>query len=199
MSLEIIWPLIQIIAIDIIMAADNAIVVGMAAAAVSPESRKKVIIYGTLIAVVMRIAFALVAVELLKVIGLTLAGGLLLIYVSWDMYRQIRGSKSSDKNNAVDEKKKERSIFRAIVQVVIADLSMSLDNVLAVAGAAGSHTDILIIGLSISVVLMAIAASALANLIKKYSWIEWVGLAMISYVALSMIFRGLGEVVIIFN
>ncbi|MBI3671390.1 YjbE family putative metal transport protein [Candidatus Azambacteria bacterium] len=195
MSLEIIWPLMQIIAIDIMMAADNAIVVGMAAAAVAPEKRKKVLIYGTLIAVVMRIVFALVAVSLLKVIGLTLAGGLLLAYVCWDMYRAIKEGRDDEKNNIVDkEEKKEASIMRAIMQVVIADISMSLDNVLAVAGAAGEHTNVLILGLFISVTLMAVAASALANMIHKHRWIEWIGLIMITYVAVSMIWHGLSEV-----
>lgn len=188
-----VWALIQIIAIDALMAADNAVVVGMAAAAVPEEKRKKVIVLGTAAAVVLRIAFALVAVQLLKIIGLVLAGGLLLAYVSYDMYRELRGTKN--KNHAAAVAEGDMSIFRAIGLVIVADVSMSLDNVLAVAGAADGHLGILAIGLLISIILMAIAASALAKIIKKYHWVAWIGLCMVVYIALHMIWQGGHEVV----
>lgn len=186
------WALIQIIAIDALMAADNAVVVGMAAAAVPEEKRKKVIVLGTAAAVVLRIAFALVAVQLLKIIGLVLAGGLLLAYVSYDMYRELRGTKI--KNTIATATEGEMSMLRAVGLVVIADVSMSLDNVLAVAGAANGHLGILAVGLLISVILMAIAANALAKIIKKYHWVAWIALCMVAYVAFHMIWQGSHEV-----
>lgn len=187
-----IWALTQIIAIDALMAADNAIVVGMAAAAVPEDKRKKVIVLGTIAAVVLRIAFALVAVQLLKIVGLALAGGLLLAYVAYDMYRELRGTKN--KSKMATQTREEMSIIRAIGLVIVADVSMSLDNVLAVAGAAGGHTWILATGLLISITLMAVAASALAKIIQKYHWVAWIGLLMVTYVALHMIWQGSYEV-----
>src|SRR6185369_320053 len=147
--------LAQIIVIDLLMAADNAIVVGMAAASVAVEKRKKVILLGTVAAVVLRIIFALVAVQLLKVVGLTLAGGLLLAYVAYDMYRELHHDMHSEDSSATIEKK-EMSVLRAVGLVVVADVSMSLDNVLAVAGVANGHLGIMAVGLIISVSLMAV-------------------------------------------
>ena|SRR3989344_7566081 len=193
MDTTALWALVQIIAIDALMAADNAIVVGMAAATVPEEKRRKVIVFGTAAAVLLRIAFALIAVQLLKVIGLVLAGGLLLAYVSYDMYRELRGIKT--KKHATTAPNEEVTVLRAIGLVIMADVSMSLDNVLAVAGAANGHTGILAIGLLISVILMAVAASALAKIIKKYHWVAWIGLCMVAYVALHMIWQGGHEVV----
>lgn len=186
------WALIQIIAIDALMAGDNAIVVGMAAAAVPEDKRKKVIVLGTAAAVILRIAFAAVAVQLLKVVGLALAGGLLLAYVAYDMYRELRGTKN--KNHAVVQTGEGVSVLRAVGLVIVADVSMSLDNVLAVAGAANGHTWILAMGLLISVILMAAAASAIARIIQKYHWVAWIGLCMVAYVALHMIWQGSHEV-----
>ncbi|MHB0865386.1 MAG: YjbE family putative metal transport protein [Minisyncoccota bacterium] len=188
-----IFALVQIIAIDALMAADNAIVVGMAAASVPIDKRKKVIVFGTMAAVVLRIAFALVAVELLKIIGLTFAGGLLLAYVSYDMYRELR--RGGEEAPAAAETKNDMSFLRAVGLIVAADLSMSLDNVLAVAGAANGHLGLLVTGLLISVTLMAVAASFLASIIQKHRWVAWLGLLMVAYVALNMIYRGANEVV----
>ena len=188
-----IFALVQIIAIDALMAADNAIVVGMAAASVPVHKRKKVIVFGTMAAVVLRIAFALVAVQLLKIIGLTFAGGLLLAYVSYDMYRELR--RGGEEAQTTAETKDDMSFLRAVGLIVAADLSMSLDNVLAVAGAANGHLGLLVTGLLISVTLMAVAASFLASIIQKHRWVAWLGLLMVAYVALSMIYRGANEVV----
>jgi YjbE family integral membrane protein len=182
----------QIILIDALMAADNAIVVGMAAASVPADKRRMTLILGTAAAVILRIGFALVAVQLLQVVGLLLAGGLLLAYVAYDMYRELRRS-SGEEHLAVEERK-DMSVWRAVGLVIVADVSMSLDNVLAVAGAANGHMGVLVTGLIISVTLMAVAASALASLIKKHRWIAWVGLLMVLYVALSMVWHGGTEV-----
>lgn len=185
--------LIQIIAIDALMAADNAIVVGIAAASVPKDKRKKVIVLGTIAAVVLRIAFALVAVQLLKVIGLMLAGGLLLTYVAYDMYRELRrGEKKEDHKNV--EENAEMTVLRAVGLVIVADVSMSLDNVLAVAGAAQGNMKIMATGLLVSVTLMAVAASFLAAIIQKHRWVAWVGLLMVLYVALSMLYHGTTQV-----
>ncbi|MFZ2500734.1 MAG: YjbE family putative metal transport protein [Minisyncoccia bacterium] len=191
-DLSAVWPLVQIIVIDALMAADNAIVVGMAAASVPADKRRKVIVFGTMAAVVLRIGFALVAVQLLKVIGLMFAGGLLLAYVAYDMYRELRSSGGEDR--PVAEIRDGISVLRAIGLVVVADVSMSLDNVLAVAGAAEGNITILVIGLAVSVALMAVAASALATVIHKHRWVAWAGLLMVAYVAVSMIIHGGTEV-----
>lgn len=188
------FAIVQIVAIDILMAADNAIVVGIAAASVPKEKRKKVIALGTLAAVLLRITFALVAVQLLKVIGLMLAGGLLLAYVAYDMYRELRRGEKTERHNAITEEEKEMTVLRAVGLVVVADVSMSLDNVLAVAGAANGHMGVLAGGLLVSVTLMAIAANYLAAIIQKYRWVAWVGLLMVAYVALSMLYHGASEV-----
>jgi YjbE family integral membrane protein len=175
------------------MAADNAIVVGMAAARVPAEKRKKVVALGTLIAVCLRICFALLAVQLLKVIGLTFAGGLLLLYVAYDMYRELRDEKVAD-GSAAQAPEVSMSVARAVGLVVVADVSMSLDNVLAVAGAAAGHIPTLVAGLVVSITLMAFAATALANVIQKYRVLAWIGLLVVTYVALTMIWHG-GEAV----
>lgn len=188
------FAIVQIVAIDILMAADNAIVVGIAAASVPKEKRKKVIALGTLAAVLLRITFALVAVQLLKVIGLMLAGGLLLAYVAYDMYRELRRGEKTERHSAITEEEKEMTVLRAVGLVVVADVSMSLDNVLAVAGAANGHMGVLAGGLLVSVTLMAIAANYLAAIIQKYRWVAWVGLLMVAYVALSMLYHGASEV-----
>ncbi|QUS37303.1 YjbE family putative metal transport protein [Falsirhodobacter algicola] len=186
--------LLQVLFIDVVLAGDNAVVVGMVAAGVDPSIRRKVIVWGIAGAVVLRILLALVAVELLDIVGLTLAGGLLLLWVCWKMYREIRGA--DDDSDAEDAARKMRgkSFGQAIVQIVIADLSMSLDNVLAVAGAARDHAEVLVIGLLISVVLMGAAATLIARVLHKYRFIAWAGLAVILFVALRMIFDGGEEV-----
>ena len=187
-------PLFNILMIDLTLAADNAIVVGMAASRVQPNMRAKVIFWGIAGAVVLRILFASITQQLLQVIGLTLAGGILLLFVCWKMYRQIVDSDA----HSIDEV--ERSLastaphanpatfWSAFWTIIIADLSMSLDNVLAVAGAAGSSTLVLVIGLTVAVVLMAVASNYIAKLLGRYPWIAWIGLLIILYVALDMIY-----------
>jgi YjbE family integral membrane protein len=193
---EQIVGLVQIIIIDIVLAGDNAIVVGMAAATVAPALRAKVIFWGIAAAVVLRIAFAVVATKLLVIVGLTLAGGILLLWVCWKMYREIvDGGYADGTTQAVDGAEAGSVGFRrAVTNIVLADVSMSLDNVLAVAGAAKGNTTILIFGLVLSVVLMGWAAAVIAKLLKKYPWITWIGLLVILYVALDMIWRGSHQV-----
>ncbi|MBF0346098.1 MAG: YjbE family putative metal transport protein [Magnetococcales bacterium] len=185
---------IQVIFIDLVLAGDNAIVVGMAAAAVPQENRKKVIVLGTAAAVLLRIVFALITTQLLQIIGLTLAGGLLLLFVAWQMFRDIRAhgqeKTASEKEEAAKNQGQNKTVAAAVWQVAMADLSMSLDNVLAVAGAAKDHPGILVAGLVIAVIMMAFAANYIARLIQKHPWIAWVGLAIITYVAIDMVWRG---------
>ena len=188
----------QVILIDLVLAGDNAIVVGMAAAGVAPEYRKKVIIYGIALAVVMRIIFAGVTMELLNIIGLTLAGGLLLLWVCWKLYRDLReeaiaqAMRDVEGGGAVgkDAGGNHRSLRAAVLQVAIADISMSLDNVLAVAAAANNHMTAMVVGLSLSVILMGIGATLIAKLLMKHHWIGYIGLVLIVYVAAAMIWRG---------
>jgi YjbE family integral membrane protein len=184
------WALAQVLMIDIVLAGDNAIVIGLAAARVPVEMRKKVILWGLVAAVLMRIAMAVVAVQLLAIIGLMLAGGILLLWVCWRMWRDLAG----DKGHIAPEIETGASVKRAITQILVADVSMSLDNVLAVAGAARDHLDVLIIGLLMSVALMGAAASYIAKLLERYRWIAYIGLAIVFYVALSMIWHGYEQV-----
>lgn len=182
--------LLQVIIVDLVLAGDNAIVVGMVAASVPLEYRKKVIIFGILAATILRILFSFVALQLLEVTGLILAGGLLLMWVSWKLWREIRLARlqSDISPNCVAPKPKT---FRgAVFQIVLADVSMSLDNVLAVAGAARHHTWVLIVGLTLSVALMAWASTFIANLLKRYHWIAYIGLLVVFYIAGSMIWEG---------
>ena len=194
----------QVILIDLILAGDNAIVVGMAAAGVAPEYRKKVIIYGIGLAVIMRVIFAGITIQLLNIVGLALIGGLLLLWVCWKLYRDLRleakaqGILDADgygtAAGARDGSPLTRKTMRAaVIQVAIADISMSLDNVLAVAGAANNHMTALIIGLSFSVILMGVGATLIARLLQKYHWIGYIGLLLIVYVAALMIWRGTDE------
>ena len=184
------WALGQVLMIDIVLAGDNAVVIGLAAARVPLHLRKKVILWGLVAAVVLRIAMAVVAVKLLAIIGLTLAGGILLLWVCWRFWRDIRagGQHDAPKVDAAT------SVRRAILQILVADLSMSLDNVLAVAGAARDHIDVLIIGLLMSVALMGAAANYIAKLLERYRWISYIGLVIVLYVALNMIWHGWTEV-----
>ena len=191
--------LANIIMIDVVLAGDNAIIVGLAASRVAPEMRAKVIFWGITGAVVLRILFAGVTNQLLQIVGLTLAGGLLLLWICWKMYRQIT-EESHDPDEiaakvASDGPVKEpMSYSQAIFQIVVADVSMSLDNVLAVAGAAGKSTAALVIGLAIAIVLMAVASHYIARLLVRYPWITWIGLIIILFVALDMIYDGSHEV-----
>ena len=182
---------IQVLMIDVVLAGDNAIVVGALAAGLPAEQRKKVILIGIIAALVLRIAFALMVSWLLGVIGLILAGGVLLLWVAWKMWRELRVAQhaSADAENAGVAPAK--SFAAAAWAVALADVSMSLDNVLAVAGAAREHPGILIIGLVLSVALMGIAANLIAKYIERYRWIAYVGLLVILYVAGKMIYDGI--------
>ncbi len=198
------WPLAQIIMIDLVLAGDNAVVVGLAASRVAPAIRGKVIFWGIAAAVILRILFAGITMQLLAIKGIMLFGGLLLFYVCWNMYRELRrghvaephslGAAAVEDPGDKSDKIKEMSFWGAIVQITIADVSMSLDNVLAVAGAAKGNTTILVIGLAIAIVLMAVAANYIAKLLASYPWISWVGLAIIVYVAAQMSWTGLHDV-----
>ncbi len=178
--------LAQVLMIDIVLAGDNAVVIGMAAARVPFGLRNKVILWGLVAAVGLRVILAVIAVSLMKVIGLTLAGGILLLWVCWRFWRDISYA-GSHETKGLEE---NASLWRAITQIVLADVSMSLDNVLAVAGAARDHLDVLVIGLLLSVGLMGAAANLIARLLERFRWISYLGLAIVLYVALSMIWLG---------
>ena len=189
--------LVNVIIIDVVLAGDNAIIVGLAASRVAPEIRARVIFWGMAGAVILRIAFAAVTVQLLAIVGLTLAGGILLLWVCWKMYRELARKPHAAHGDATGERAgalAPMSFRAAVTQIVLADLSMSLDNVLAVAGAAKGSRLVLVIGLGVAIVLMAIAANFIANMLGRYPWITWIGLLIIVWVALDMIFDGSREV-----
>ncbi|WEK52799.1 MAG: TerC family protein [Candidatus Kaistia colombiensis] len=188
--------LATVVLIDLVLAGDNAIVVGMAAAGLPKAVRGKAIIVGIAAAAVLRIIFALFATKLLAIIGLTLAGGILLLWVCWKLWREIRtdheaeaAAQAAEIANA-ESASGGKTFKQAITQIIIADVSMSLDNVLAVAGTAREHTWVLVIGLVLSVALMGVAANFVAKLLKRMPWIAYVGLAVIVWVAFKMIFDG---------
>ena len=180
----------QVVMIDVLLAADNAIVVGALAAGLPPAMRRKVILVGVVAALVLRIGFALVVTQLLQIVGLVLAGGLLLVWVAWKMWRELRGGADEDDPPAHQA---PRRFWAAAWAVAVADVSMSLDNVLAVAGAARDHPGILAIGLILSVALMGLAANVLARVIERYRWLAYVGLLVILWVAGKMIWEGLTD------
>ena len=189
----------EILMIDIVLAGDNAIVVGALAAGLPAEQRKKVILIGVAAALVLRIAFALVVTQLLQIVGLILAGGLLLLWVAWKMWRELHhtGQSAGSPEIAGDETsgvKPAKTYASAAWGVAVADVSMSLDNVLAVAGAAKDHPQMLIFGLVLSVILMGVAANFIARYIERYRWIAYVGLAVIVWVAGKMIWEGWHDV-----
>jgi YjbE family integral membrane protein len=181
--------LVQVVLIDVALAGDNAVVVGMAVAGLPPKQKRPAIILGIAGATVIRMALGAVALQLLAIIGLLLAGGLLLLWVCWRMFRELRGAHHRTVAGA-----DQKTLRQAMMQIVLADLSMSLDNVLAVAGAANGSTWVLMTGLLLSVVLMGVAANLLANLLERYRWIAWIGLAIVLYVATTMIWHGSHEV-----
>lgn len=193
---------LQVLAIDIVLAGDNAIVVGALAAGLPPAQRRKVIVIGVLAALVLRIVFALMVTWLLGIVGLVLAGGLLLLWVAWRMYRDLRrhGVDESPGSPEIEGDEHsgltaQKSFAAAAWSVAVADVSMSLDNVLAVAGAARDHPGILIVGLIVAVALMGVAANIIAKYIERYRWIGWIGLIVIVYVAFKMIWDGFQDVV----
>ena len=184
---------LSVVIIDVVLAGDNAIVVGMAAAGLPAEQRRRVILIGIAAATVLRIGLAFAAKFLLAIIGLTLAGGLLLLWVAWKFYRELRPRHDVD---AHDEPHPAvaKSFRQAVVQITAADVSMSLDNVLAVAGTARDHPWVLVLGLLLSVALMALASTVIARLLARHHWIAWIGLGIITMVALRMIYDGSTEV-----
>jgi YjbE family integral membrane protein len=181
--------LVQVLAIDLMLAGDNVVVLGTLVAGLAAEQRKRVLTIGVGVALVFLIGFALIATQLLKVVGLLFAGGLLLLWVAWKLFRELRAGDHPDADGAGT--RKPRSFGQAVFQVALADLSMSLDNVLAVAGAARAHPAVLFIGLGLSVTLMAVAANIIARFIERHRWIAYVGVAVVLYVAGSMIWQGI--------
>jgi YjbE family integral membrane protein len=197
--------LFQVLMIDLVLAGDNAVAVGLAAGGLPQEQRKKAILWGLAAAVVIRIGFALITTQLLGIIGLLLAGGLLLLWVCWKMWRELRhqaqaeevaaGAAMDNDPSTTPNVKPAKSFKDAFLQILIADISMSLDNVLAVAGAAREHPAILVFGLIMSIALMGVAASWIAKLLHRYRWIGYVGLLIVLYVALHMMWEGHQQVV----
>ena len=186
----------QVILIDLVLAGDNAIVIGLAAAGLPSSQRAKAIFVGIIAATVMRIAFAAITVQLLAIIGLLLAGGILLLWVCWKMWRELRSPHAHVDPNDADASKvaPTKTFGQAALQILVADITMSLDNVLAVAGASREHPWVLVVGLALSIALMGLAAAFIANLLHKHRWIAYIGLVVILYVALDMIWRGAAEV-----
>ncbi|WP_165184494.1 TerC family protein [Caulobacter soli] len=183
----------QVLMIDLVLAGDNAVAVGLAAGGLPTEQRRKVIVCGLAAAVVLRIGFALVTTWLLGVVGLLLAGGLLLLWVCWKMWRDLRAAEANEAGHVAGPAKTFGSAF---LQVLVADVSMSLDNVLAVAGAAREHPGVLVAGLLLSIILMGLAANAIAALLRRYRWIGYAGLAIVLYVAGHMIWQGYRDVAV---
>ena len=191
-----VYALVQVLLVDLALAGDNAIVVGMVASSVPEYQRKKVIFIGIAIATVLRIGFSIGAVQLLQIIGLMFAGGILLLWVAWKLWREIRLAKMCGSMNAagIAVEYKEKSLRAAVFQITLADVSMSLDNVLAVAGAAREHLWVLVVGLTMSVGLMALASTKIAQLLKRHHWIAYIGLVVIFGISVSMIYEGAIEV-----
>ncbi|HOP19068.1 MAG TPA: TerC family protein [Amphiplicatus sp.] len=195
---------LQVVVIDLTLAGDNAVVIGLAAAGLPARQRGKAILIGILVATVMRIGFSVITTQLLQIVGLLLAGGILLLWVCWKMWRELRrpahveiGAETlhaERKHEHYEAQVKEKTLRQAVLQIVIADISMSLDNVLAVAGAAREHATVLVFGLALSVLLMGLAATLIARLLEKHRWIAYIGLGIILFVAAEMIYRGAQEV-----
>ncbi len=198
---EVLTALAQVIMIDLVLAGDNAIVIGLAAAGLPKETRNKAILLGIIAATILRIIFAGITTQLLAIVGLLLAGGLLLLWVCWKMWQELRHGEAHDIDEVLADQDLDgdgqvaagaprKSFAQAAWQIVVADITMSLDNVLAVAGAAREHPWVLVFGLGLSIALMGLAATFIARLLQKHRWIAYVGLAVILYVAIEMIYRG---------
>src|SRR3954447_15785864 len=187
----------QVILIDLTMAGDNVVIIGTLTSGLPAKERRRVIMLGVGMALVFLIGFALVATQLLRFTGLLIGGGLLLLWVAWNMFRELRPSPDVTADDpdtaAVEGPPRTTTFLQPAIQVTLADLSMSLDNVLAVAAAAREHPAVLFIGLALSVTLMGLAANLVAKLVQRYHWIAWIGLLLILYVALSMIWEGGGD------
>ncbi|HZB36918.1 MAG TPA: TerC family protein [Beijerinckiaceae bacterium] len=197
----------QVVMIDLVLAGDNAVVIGLAAAGLPKDQRSKAILIGIIAATVLRILFASVTTQLLQIVGLLLAGGILLLWVCWKMWRELRTTAKEqhdaaealanadlDASGGIAEAAPRKSLRDAVWQIIIADVSMSLDNVLAVAGAAREHPVILVFGLALSIALMGFAASFIARLLQRHHWIAYIGLAIILYVAIEMCYKGWLEI-----
>ena len=206
LTTEALTALGQVIMIDLVLAGDNAVVIGLAASGLPKDQRNKAILVGILAATVLRILFAGIATQLMQLLGLILIGGILLLWVCWKMWRELRHGggdaegvetvtgEDLNADSTIGAAPGRKTLAQAAWQIIVADISMSLDNVLAVAGAAREHPGVLIIGLALSVALMGLAASFIARLLNRHRWIAYVGLAIILYVAFDMIYRGILEV-----
>lgn len=198
LSIDLLNVLLQVVLIDLVLAGDNAIVIGLAAAGLPQAQRGKAILIGIVAATMLRILFAGLTTQILQIVGLLLAGGILLLWVCWKMWRELRASpagpmEAKEAAAAVagaNEGKPRKTLAQATWQIIVADVSMSLDNVLAVAGAAREHPVVMVFGLALSIAMMGVAASFIARLLQNHRWIAYVGLAIILYVAVEMIFRG---------
>jgi len=189
---DAIWVFVQVVAINLVLSGDNAIIVGTAVVGLPPAERLRALWLGIAAATVLRLVFATVATSLLQILGLLLAGGILLLWVAWKLWREIAGMHGPGVRGSVGGPTK--TFRQALWQIVVADVSMSLDNVLAVAGASIDHPVVLMLGLAISVLLMGAAAAAVARLLERFRWLVYVGLLVIVYVASKMILAGLDEV-----
>ncbi len=209
---DVVMALIQVVMIDLVLAGDNAVVIGLAAAGLPAQQRKRAIIIGILTATALRIASASIATQLLQVFGLLLAGGILLLWVCWKMWRELHTTPQDQlvgdetlvaytpgRGGTVAAHPARKTLGDATVRIVVADVSMSLDNVLAVAGAAREHHVVLVFGLLLSISLMGVAADLIARSLQKHRWIAYVGLAIVLYVACEMIYRGSNELTSVIN
>jgi YjbE family integral membrane protein len=192
---DVLNVLLQVVLIDLVLAGDNAVVVGLAAAGLPQAQRVKAILIGIVAATILRMLFAGLATQILQIVGLLLAGGILLLWVCWKMWRELRASSTNpmgakETAGAIAGNKPRKTLVQASWQIIAADISMSVDNVLAVAGAAREHPVVMIFGLGLSIAMMGVAASLIARLLQDHRWIAYVGLAVILYVAVEMIFRG---------
>ena len=200
--LETVFDISAIILADIVLSGDNALIIGMAAAGLAPELRKKAIMFGMVVAAVLRIVFAVIATKLLGIPGLLLVGALLLFWVCWNLYREIRANHDEAASEALEVAedleqgytgKPRRTLGQALWTITIADVSMSIDNVLAVAAIADGDTTMLVFGLGLAILLMAFAATLIMKVLTKYPWISWLGLFVLIYVACEMFYRGIWD------
>jgi YjbE family integral membrane protein len=205
-SIDLLNVLLQVVLIDLVLAGDNAIVIGLAAAGLPQAQRGKAILIGIVAATMLRILFAGLATQILQIVGLLLAGGILLLWVCWKMWRELRASPAEPMEakeatgaaaGTTAEGRPRKTLVQATWQIIVADVSMSLDNVLAVAGAAREHPVVMIFGLGLSVAMMGVDASFIARLLQNHRWIAYVGLAVILYVAVEMIFRGTLDIMMV--
>lgn len=195
-SLDALSALLQVVVIDLVLAGDNAVVIGLAAAGLPEKQRGKAILIGIAAATLLRILFALLTTQLMQIVGLLLAGGILLLWVCWKMWRELRATahEATAEHTADGAEDQRKTLWQATTQIIVADVSMSLDNVLAVAGAAREQPIVLVFGLALSIAMMGAAATFIAKLLQNHRWIAYVGLAVILYVAVDMTIRGASEI-----